>query len=285
MSSNQGSNSLYLPKPMWLTDEEDFEDWKDNITLLLGSKGLDDYIKPKDTSDTSDPEPKESKKKEIEQRMARMTCGISIRGSIHEGPAAVIKGVKDPAEMMKLLDDRYTTKGLNLKQKYLTEYRTLRVEHFDSIGAFIDQFKLLKTKLEAVGLKEPDEVYTIDFIALLDVQYPIWADRQRSSARSNPPTLPNLVSDILDESRKAEKATTALYSGKPVANKGSRGGGYKGAVKKCGYCSKQGHDVDSCWAKHPEQRPARSSAPRGQRQDEDARDAEDNNPALPSLVV
>jgi len=28
---------------MWLTDEEDFEDWKDNITLLLGSKGLDDY--------------------------------------------------------------------------------------------------------------------------------------------------------------------------------------------------------------------------------------------------
>ena len=139
MSSNQGSNSLYLPKPMWLTDEEDFEDWKDNITLLLGSKGLDDYIKPKDTSDTSDPEPKESKKKEIEQRMARMTCGISIRGSIHEGPAAVIKGVKDPAEMMKLLEDRYTTKGWNLKQKYLTEYRTLRVEHFDSIGAFIDQ--------------------------------------------------------------------------------------------------------------------------------------------------
>jgi hypothetical protein len=67
---------------MWLKDEEDFEDWKDNITLLLGSRGLDDYIQPKDTSDTSDPEPKASKKKEIEQRMARMTCGISIRGSI-----------------------------------------------------------------------------------------------------------------------------------------------------------------------------------------------------------
>jgi len=114
----------------------------------------------------------------------------------------------------------------------------------------------------------------------------IWADRQRSSARSNPPTLPNLVSDILDESRKAEKATTALYSGKPVANKGSRGGGYKGTVKKCGHCNKQGHDIDSCWVKYPEQRPARSLAPRGQRhQDEDARDAEDNNLALLSLVV
>jgi hypothetical protein len=113
--------------------------------------------------------------------MARVTCGILIRGLIHEGPAAVIKGVKDSAEIIRLLEDRYTTKGWNLKQKYLTEYRILRVEHFDSIGAFIDQFKLLKTKLEAIGLKEPDEVYTIDFIALLDVQYPIWADRQRSS--------------------------------------------------------------------------------------------------------
>jgi len=136
-----------------------------------------------------------------------------------------------------------------------------------------------------VGLKEPDEVYTIDFIALLDAQYPIWADRQRSSARSNPPTLPNLISDILDESRKAGKATTVLYSGKPDANRGSKGGGNRGVVKKCGYCSKQGHDEDSCWVKHPEQRPARSSAPRGQRQDADARDAEDNNLALLSLVV
>jgi hypothetical protein len=208
-----------------------------------------------------------------------MTCGISIRGSIHEGPAAVIKGVKDPAAMIRLLEDRYTTKGWNLKQKYLTEYRTLRVEHYDSIGAFIDQFKLLKTKLEAVGLKEPDEVYTIDFIALLDAQYPIWADRQRSSARSNPPTLPNLISDILDESRKAEKATTVLYIGKPdnTGNKGRKGGGNKGTVKKCGHCSKQGHDIDSCWVKYPEQRPAKSSGLRSQRQDEDARDGEDSD--------
>ena len=262
MSANQHS-SLYLPKSMWLEGEEDYEDWKDNITMLLGSKGLDEYIQPKDTSDPSDPEPKESKKKEIEQRMARMTCGISIRGSIHEGPAAVIKGVKDPAEMIRLLDKRYTSTGWNLKLKYLTEYRTLRVDHYDSIGAFVDQFKLSKSKLEAVGLKEPDEVYTIDFITLLDMHYPVWADRQRSNARSTPPTLPNLVSDILDESRKADQPMTALYIGKPA--KGRKG---RGVVKKCGYCSKQGHDIDNCWEKHPEQRPARAAS-RGQRQDED----------------
>jgi len=176
----------------------------------------------------------------------------------------VIKGVKDPAEMIRLLDKRYTSTGWNLKHKYLTEYRTLRVEHYDSIGAFIDQFKLSKMKLETVGLKEPDEVYTIDFISLLDMHYPVWADRQRSNARSTPPTLPNLVSDILDESRKADKPTTALYIGKPA--KGRKGGG--GVVKKCGHCGKQGHDIESCWEKHPEQRPART-APRGQRQDED----------------
>jgi hypothetical protein len=48
---------------MWLRDEENPEDWKDNITLLLGSKGLDSYIEQKATSDPSDPEPGETESK------------------------------------------------------------------------------------------------------------------------------------------------------------------------------------------------------------------------------
>jgi hypothetical protein len=29
---------------MWLEGEENYEDWKDNITLFLGSKGLAKFI-------------------------------------------------------------------------------------------------------------------------------------------------------------------------------------------------------------------------------------------------
>ena len=36
---------MYLPKSMWLEGEENYEDWKDNITLLLGSKGLARFMK------------------------------------------------------------------------------------------------------------------------------------------------------------------------------------------------------------------------------------------------
>jgi hypothetical protein len=165
--------------------------------------------------------------------------------------------------MIRLLDQSFTSTGWNLKHKYLTEFNTLRVDHHDSIGAFIDQFKVLKSKLDTIGLSLPEEVYTINFIALLDAHYPVWADRQRSNARKTPPILLDLIADILDESRKAEKATTALYSGKPDAKKGRKGGGNKGAVK-CDYCGKQGHEIDSCWVKHPEKRPPRTE-PKGKR--------------------
>ena len=43
--ASQSSSSMFLPKPMWLEGEENYEDWKDNITLLLGSKGLARFMK------------------------------------------------------------------------------------------------------------------------------------------------------------------------------------------------------------------------------------------------
>ena len=102
-----------------------------------------------------------------------MICTMSIKGSVYPEPAVGLKGVTDPAEMIRLLDQRYTLTGWNLKYKYLTEYNTLRVKYHDSIGVFVDQYKALKSKLNIIGLPLPEEVYTINFIALLDAEYPI----------------------------------------------------------------------------------------------------------------
>ena len=259
---------------MWLEGEENYEDWKDNMTLFLGSKGLVKFIKKGSIIPGSD---------EIDSQ--RMTCAMSIKGSMHPGPAVGLKGVTDPVEMMSLLEQRYTSTGWNLKHKYLTEYNTLRVEHHDSIGAFVDQYKVLKSKLDTIGLSLPEEVYTINFIALLDAQYPVWADRQRSYARKTAPILLDLIADILDESRKAEKATTALYSGKPDARKG-KGGGNKEALK-CDHCGKQGHKIDSCWAKYPEKRPSRTT-PRGRGKrgaKKDDADGNENDSALSVVAL
>ena len=181
---------MFLPKPMWLEGEENYEDWKDNMTLFLGSKGLAKYIKKGSIIPTSNSDEIDSQK---------MTCAMSIKGSMHTGPAVGLKGVTDPLEMISLLEQRYTSTGWNLKHKYLTEYNTLRVDHYDSVGAFVDQYKVLKSKLDTIGLSLPEEVYTINFIALLDAQYPVWADRQRSYARKTSPKLLDLIADILDE--------------------------------------------------------------------------------------
>ena len=213
-----------------------------------------------------------------------MTCAMSIKGSVHPEPAVGLKGVTDPAEMIRLLDQRYTSTGWNLKHKYLTEYNTLRVEHHDSIGAFVDQYKALKSKLNTIGLPLLEEVYTINFIALLDAQYPVWADWQRSNARKTSPTLLDLIADILDESRKAEKATTALYSGKPDAKKGHKGrksDKNKGDIVKCGHCEKEGYIEPKCWLKHPELRPLRG---KNQKKKND-KDDEDDTPVLSLMAL
>ena len=42
--ANQGSSLMFLPKPIWLEGEDNYEDWKDNITLFLGLKGLAKFI-------------------------------------------------------------------------------------------------------------------------------------------------------------------------------------------------------------------------------------------------
>lgn len=269
MSTSQSASTLSLHRAMWLKGEENYEDWVDNITMLLGSKGLRCYIDeehqlPKSTDSKAKELSAAEQEKLDKWQTNSMMCAISIKGSIEPDSALPIKGVTDPREMLRLLKERYASKGWNLKNRYLTEYNTLKVEHFDSIGAFIDQFKVLKSKLDRLSLVLPEEAYTINFITLLDQQYPVWADRQRSIARSsaNPPTLPNLIADILDESRKAEKAT-ALYANKPESRskKGKRRGRNNGksddngnSNTKCMHCKRPGHQEGACWVKHPEMR-------------------------------
>jgi hypothetical protein len=148
---------------------------------------------------------------------------------------------------------------------------------------FIHRWHKLWSELQDWCRNRPPELLPLEFDedgssenALLDANYPVWADRQRSNARKTPPVLLDLIADILDESRKAEKATTALYSGKPDAKKGRKGGGNKKSVK-CDHCGKQGHKIDSCWVKYPEKRPPRTE-PKGKRgaKKDNSNDAEGN---------
>ena len=88
--------------------------------------------------------------------------------------------------------------------------------------------------------------------------------------------LEDLIADILDESRKAEKATTALYSGKPAKSK--KGGG-KGSIKY-GYCKKEGYIEDSCWIKYPEKRPSK-----GKEAKEGSNSDNENDPTLSVVAI
>jgi len=78
---------------MWLEGEENYEDWKDNMTLFLGSKGLVKFIK-KESITVSDLD-------EIDSQ--RITCTMLIKGSIYPRPAVRLKGVTDLVKIISLL--------------------------------------------------------------------------------------------------------------------------------------------------------------------------------------
>ena len=84
---------MFLPKPMWLEGEDNYEDWKDNITLFLGLKGLAKFIIKGSIIPELD-----------EADCQQMTYTITIKGSVYPEPAVGLKGVTDPAEMIRLLD-------------------------------------------------------------------------------------------------------------------------------------------------------------------------------------
>ncbi|KIM98203.1 hypothetical protein OIDMADRAFT_181702 [Oidiodendron maius Zn] len=74
------------------------------------------------------------------------------------------------------------------------------------------------------------------------------------------------------QSRKAEKATTALYSGKPDTKKGRKGrksDKNKGDTVKYGHCKKDSYNNNSYWAKHPELRPSRGKNQKKKNDDKD----------------
>ena len=94
--------------------------------------------------------------------------------------------------------------------------------------------------------------------------------------------LEDLIADILDESRKAEKPMIALYSGKPAkGKKGKKGkkGGEEKEIVKYGYCKKEGYKDDSYWVKYPEKRPSKRA------KKDDSKDSDNESEPILSVVA
>jgi hypothetical protein len=72
------------------------------MTLFLGSKGLAKYIKKGSIILTTDSD---------EINSQRMTCAMSIKGSVYPRPVVGLKGVTDPLKIINLLEQRYTSTG------------------------------------------------------------------------------------------------------------------------------------------------------------------------------
>jgi hypothetical protein len=101
----------------------------------------------------------------------------------------------------------------------------------------------------------PNVYYICRFISALDSTFPVWADRQRSTARTKLPDLNTLYTDIADEARRTNGATDdtniSLYSNNPRQKASSE----KLEKPTCSHCEKVGHIEDRCFKKDPSKKP------------------------------
>jgi hypothetical protein len=254
------TKSLSLPPSQKLKGEENYPIWANQLQRVLDANDLEDYIngaiqpvnKPRDTT-RDEATIVAYKKWKAGNANACLAIAINILGQ----PQQVIADCVTAKDMWETLKSQYEGKGHNLKQQHITKLTGIRSDNYNDITSFVIEFKSLVAKLSALKSEAPADWYIIMFIQALSNEFPAWAERQRSAARSStPPTLSQLYVDINDESRgltgpnSSALETQALYGSKARGIPGSKSAKGK-SDKVCKHCKKTGHEESDCFTKHP----------------------------------
>lgn len=284
MDESSGSTTLYLPAAAKLKGDENWSVWKPRIKDLAVANGLEKYISvrhiksaPKfvdfeDEDASADDYDKYAAWKRGDSKMKMV-----ILYNCDKSPAAIINNCETAMDMWTLLTSHYEGSGVVLNYNAIVDYNSIRYENFSSLEQFVIAFKLAIERLATLKLEPPKEWHPILFVNALSKAWPIWAERQRSAARSKTSeiTLDLLIADITDEARTKEKGGpggkgsggNALYGNQPPPgqkkgqhnNKGKSGSNNKDKKKyNCKGCGKDGvfHAPEDCFVTHPEKRKA-----------------------------
>ena len=254
IGSSTGTTSLHLPASMKLTGEENWPLFKDAIENLLDVNGLGRFIsakaKPPNEVDDEDENGSPEYTKWKEWKASDSKAKLILLYNVDKSLVGLIRGKKTAKEMMDSLNQRYEGSGWVTKYHALVEFYTIKYDDFDSLTEFIVAYRNAIEKMETLEIHPQQPLhYTMLFIAALSTKFEIWAERQRSLARTaaKPASLDDLIADISDEARHSkDDPSGALYIGKGKSR--DRGDN----KKKCSHCKKRHFGgADRCFVKYP----------------------------------
>jgi len=253
-----GSDTYHISK---LT-ETNYRTWAQQMRWILDEKdilGIVDGGTKLDDTATDD----EQTQYERKVKKARSMIGAAVSDSV----MIYIEGMDDPAEMWKVLEEKYNPKTKVTLRQTLREFNTVRRLDGFSMEQHLQRVQRLKRKVEEQGETVSPESYCGILLNSVadDEKYKTIVDILESQEDLKPAMI---INRLMEEERKilggvgSEESKTALLT----SNRGKKGHGQgkpDGKSKltlKCKHCEKKGHVEADCWTKYPEKRPEKSGS-------------------------
>src|SRR4030095_14695726 len=184
-----------------------------------------------------------------------------------------VEDVDDPAQIWRILKDKYKPTTLVTRAQALKELQSLKMAEGGDMEVHLRDFQMAKRRVEEHGIKLGDDVYKNTLLLSVLDTYKVTV----SIIESQPEiTTEAAMNRLLEDHRKstANESVMALLTKQQGANKaGKKGKSGKKANKnlKCNHCQKIGHVEAECWSKHPELQPKKRQASNKSTENESAR--------------
>src|SRR5436190_5484141 len=164
-----------------------------------------------------------------------------------------VEGERNPAEMWRILEERYKPKTRVTLRQLQRQFNTIKMHDDDGdMEKHLQRIERLKRQIEEQGEKISDSSYISVLLNCAPERYNVQISIMEAQDDVTPVII---INRLLEEYRKfqvekIEKSMTAMLTNKQKSNQGKKKS--KNPDVKCNHCNKKGHKVDQCWIKHPE---------------------------------
>src|SRR5947207_1733205 len=184
-------------------------------------------------------------------KKARSIIGSSISAS----SMVYVEGIDNPAEMWRILSERFNPITKTTLLQVIKEFITVSMdETVDTMEIHLQRVQRLKRRVEEQGETISENIYNSILLNSVPEVYHIAVNILESQEQLTPSII---INRLLEESRKiggaesSGKMKMALLSNtKPGKGRKSAGkkGGFKGGKKDlhCDFCNNDGHEEENC---------------------------------------
>src|SRR5579871_2868131 len=245
-------------------NESNYRSWSQVVESHLDDQDLWEVVKGEEkapvaaaTTDYDTAMAVWSKKAKKARKMIISTISPSVM--------TYVEGTKDPAEMWKILEERYRPKTRVTLRQLQRQFNTIKMTDEDGdMEKHLQQIERLKRQIEEQGEQISDSSYVSVLLNCAPARYDVPISILEAQDSVTPAII---INRLLEEYRKflagrPEETKMAMLTNqhrranqKRGKSKSSTGPKFDG---KCNHCSKRGHKEDSCWIKHPELKPEKS---------------------------